>query len=237
MPIEILDWLYSQGSTLTADNCHKAAGHGNFDALKWYRARGARWIPRKVMSHAALSGNLEMFKWLRESEGLEWNKKTSKAAAKGKNLELLKYVLENGCPYNEKEITEWSAGQNPEMLKWVIGEKKFKWDTDTLACAISKGNINTIAWAIRNGCPVDRKLVMFQLVHSSDIEIVRFLTDELKLEFSASEVSEIVQSSYDNLQILTFLWNRGYRWKDDLKEIRENPDPRIRQLAFRVEEK
>jgi hypothetical protein len=235
MPLEILEWLYAQGVPFTPDNCHEAAAQGYIDVLKWFRARGATWVPEKVMSRAASSGNLEMVKWLRESEGIKWTKKTSKEAAKSRSLEVLKYVLENGCPYDEKEITDCCAGNlnPPEMLRWAVEEKKFAWDASTLVSAIASGNIDTICWALRHGCPVDRDLLVSELIKSTDTQLLRFLMDELKLEFSEPELSELVKNSftYHNLQVFNFLRGRGYTLNKYRRDMRESPDPRIRQLG------
>jgi hypothetical protein len=142
-------------------------------------------------------------------------------------------VLENGCPYEEEEILYGCAGNwnPPEMLRWAINEKKLRWDTDALGFAVASGKIGTIAWALRHGCPVDRDLVVLKLAESMQLQIIQFLTKELNLVFSESEISDFVENAlmHDNLQILVFLRENGYRWHQILKD---HSDPRIRQLDY-----
>lgn len=113
----MLEWLKENGCTWNSDTCEGAEIEGNFEVLKFMRARGYP-CNFKTGQAVAQMGNIELLKWLHEN-GAELNEETCTQAAAFGQLETLKWLraLTPPCPWNA--MTSMFAKGHPDIHKWV----------------------------------------------------------------------------------------------------------------------
>jgi len=99
-------------------------------------------------AEAAARGNLDQLKKLRE-DGYPWNKYTCANAAESGHLDVLQWARENGCPWDENTCTY--AAWHLDVLQWAR-KHGCPWDMWTCGYAVHTGQLETLRWAIANGC-------------------------------------------------------------------------------------
>ena len=88
-----------------------------------------RYNPSVITEKVALSGNLKALKFVIQ-EGCPMNERTCEAAAKSGNLKLLQWLRSKGCPWDEWTCHEAARSGNLEMLQW-LHSARCPWDKRT----------------------------------------------------------------------------------------------------------
>ena len=116
--IELYEFLYSIGFTLTKECCNKAIEMQDLDALKWLRTKKCNWDITYCYSEAASKGNLSILKFLKMEEP---------------NFKK----LPNGCLYSA------IMHQNSVMVKWLL-KNGSEWETSHIEYLATTRNLNFI---------------------------------------------------------------------------------------------
>ncbi len=121
--LEVLKWALSQGCPGDKEMiCTWAAIYGHLEVLKWARSQGYPWCAW-TCAGAAESGHLEILQWIRgaldspasgrdESTVCPWDGETCHMAAWKGHLEVLQWALDNGCPWDYRDVDISGFPQN-----------------------------------------------------------------------------------------------------------------------------
>ncbi|GFH55041.1 hypothetical protein CTEN210_11517 [Chaetoceros tenuissimus] len=190
--LKTLKWLHQYDYPLEASACATAAKSDNLEALKWARDNGCPW-DGETLAFSSLNGNFEMIDYCIQNDcpiDTSACYYAMKNDSDAKALETLKYLRQHSCP----------------------------WDEHTCGDAALNGNVNTLLWAKRNGCPftVESFYKVVMCGHPSVIEEV--LRDE-EYDFSDASFREetfIAAFETDNVSLviekLKLLNKYGCQW-------------------------
>lgn len=159
---ENLNWLKSNGSTITQIYLEYAAAIGNLTTMKWlFDNIGYCYLADySVFEAAAINGNIENMKWLRE-KGFNWNYKTFTGAALNGNLHNMIWLKENGCPSYEYGDTFLKAvvNGNIENMIWLI-ENNVGISEISFAYPAQLGNLDIMKWMKEAGFPLSEDIFL-----------------------------------------------------------------------------
>ena len=145
---ENLNWLKSNGATITHAYLEYAAAIGNLKTIKWLVDNiGYCYLnDYNTFEAAAINGNLENMKWLKE-KGFLWNDRTFTGAALNGNLDNMIWLKENGCPFNENGETFLKVVINGtlENMKWLL-ENNVGVSEICFSYAAQLGNLDMMKW-------------------------------------------------------------------------------------------
>jgi hypothetical protein len=131
--------------------CKKAAELGQLDVLQYLFSNGSVWDNR-CCSTAALNGHLDVLKWLHEN-GCPWDSGTCANAALSGHLNVLQWARENGCPWDESTCACAASSGHFDVLEWAHNND-CPWDEKTSAFAARDGHGQILEWVYENGCPM-----------------------------------------------------------------------------------
>lgn len=157
--IKIINWFFKNNSDIADFPFHKACEVGNIDIIKILKNNNIHGNYQSLScSYAVLGNNLDLLKWLIQN-GYQFNKSSYIEAVRNGNLKILKYLLNLSqhnlnYPWIDSTITA-EAAKNGKLtiLKW-LRKKGCRWDEFTTYLAYEYKRINTLKWAIENGCPI-----------------------------------------------------------------------------------
>jgi len=104
--LEVLQYLYEQGYTMSEDIGHSAASSGSLRCLQYLHDHSIPIAPRAAMS-AAVQGHLECLKFL-HSHSYPISPLTTLSCAQFGQVECMKFARESGCP--------WVGGETQALL-------------------------------------------------------------------------------------------------------------------------
>lgn len=164
---------------LNTDVCAASVLGNHFNILKWARENGYPWDER-VCYIAALKGYDEIFKWAVSNECPRSAIACNYIAKRGK-LGMLMWAFENGCPINTETFIVAIECEHHDIVQWISSKGIIKlftsceyaakmgytkllkylyhcgtgWRLSESVCnyAAERGDLDTIKWARRNGCP------------------------------------------------------------------------------------
>lgn len=122
--VEILKWL--RGYTEYYDIYDDACIYGSLNIVQWAVERcigGGLYYCHFQL--ALRVGHLSIVRWFYEEKHFTFDERTCAIAVRGNQLELLKWLRSVGCP----------------------------WDANSRRLTSTLDNIETVQWAIDNGCP------------------------------------------------------------------------------------
>jgi len=179
--LDMLQWLYREGCSITKSATVSAAVKGNLEILKWLRAQNVPW-DKYTFEGAARSKNLEMLKWMHQ-KGCPWDKGTFHNAALIGDWNILKWLFEkkcpwgsdaywgaaevghldviqwlwnNGVPWNENTSTYAAMGGHRKILKWIhISPNNYPWRPNTTRYLARFGHLKVLKWVIKKGCEIN----------------------------------------------------------------------------------
>lgn len=173
-------WLKEQGAyfNLSASWAGAAKG-GQLSLLRWLKEQDEPYdeMYGSLCSLAVDSGSLEVIKWLRE-DGVDWGEGFLFRVTRAKNPEILEWALANGCQLDSNAIAgaafvgdlqtiDWLALKGAPLSEYatscgVVGGldtlKHLRevhacpWSEEITIQAASMGALDTLRWAIDNGC-------------------------------------------------------------------------------------
>lgn len=165
------------------------------------------------------NGNLEVIKWLVEN-GFSCGKFAIERAARVGSLDAVKWlyqILENSPAVREELVTSQAASSgNLELLKWLLVEKKMKYNPVITHRVASSGNVEALKWILSFICHCDKhpstcrclpygsKLIEVAL---SNLKILKYCREELKCEWCPDAFGDAVKKG--KLKILRWLVHHG----------------------------
>lgn len=161
---EMLEWAIEQfGMPTSTGACCAAVQNGNFESLKWLRARGFPWDGEVLSVAAGYRNGREMIEW----------------------------ALENGCEVNPQRgppemMQNATRCGHLDTLKWLFGKYyDCRWDprdhTILMEYAMTHNRANVMDWLMCAGCPYDRKALLDVSRARHLCERVRGLFDRLRV--------------------------------------------------------
>lgn len=126
------------------ENYMAAITNNKFDTvpLEYYITcgdlRGLRYFydatkTQGLCTHAAMHGKLKCLEWL-HLVGAKWDQYTCETCAKYNHLDCLQFAIENGCPYNLRDIffitksnkiRAWLYSQFPDKInRWITKKRQ-----------------------------------------------------------------------------------------------------------------
>ncbi|GFH53313.1 hypothetical protein CTEN210_09789 [Chaetoceros tenuissimus] len=156
------------------ETCSVAAGHGNFEALKWAVLMGCPWDRRQCAYYAAEDGDIEVLKWMK-SQGCEWNERIGARAAEKGHLETLKYFRSDGCHFDKYTLTEAIWSRNFAIVEYCA-EHNFPFDERIYEYVVDKFHdpIPIIKLFQKNGYPWHPSACK-EAAHKGDLKLLRWL--------------------------------------------------------------
>ena len=125
-----------------------------------------------MIKTGAQTGSIEMIKCARE-HGSDWYD-TMGIVVKNGNLAVIKYILEEGCPCNERSIMlEFIRNGHLEIVKY-LHEIGFLWDEGCCHVASVYGHLEILKYLHENGCPWDGKSSSSAFINGH-LEILKYL--------------------------------------------------------------
>jgi hypothetical protein len=70
---------------------------------------------------------------------------------------MLRWVVEEGCPCDERACKTAMSIRCLEMLQFAREELKCPWNEDVCSEAAFMGRLDMLMWAVENGCPWDKE--------------------------------------------------------------------------------
>jgi len=146
-----VQWLCDRGCKLVDPGlCARAVGFKRLDMIEYLRAHGCPWNESSC-AEAAVSGQLEALQWLR-ARGCPWGVLTCESAIRERHYAIAEWTLDHGCPYDASLCATVAMQDALHYLK-RLRERGIPWDHVTCKNAAHCGHLETLQWAIANGCP------------------------------------------------------------------------------------
>ncbi|EFA81664.1 hypothetical protein PPL_05658 [Heterostelium album PN500] len=182
--VDILKWLKENRSAQCSVNAmNKAAGNGKIEALQWLHENTTAGCTGVAYVEAARGGHLNAIQWLHTHRTEKGAPSTIDLAAQRGYLDIIKYLHENRNDGCSKAAMDNAAGsQRLDILKWLHANRTEGFSEAALYKAISSCNLEIITWLFDN----NKENLITDLSCLS-----RFPTPK-------------------NLQVISFLRNRGY---------------------------
>lgn len=129
---ELIMWLVTNGCVWDGNTLEDAIREGNVELVTWLVQidDGSRdlYATTELLEVAVEEGNVHLVRWMIE-KGFEWGEDLCNNAAASGDLDMLKLLREN------------HPGRGP-----------VPWDFHTCCAAARSGKLETLTWAIDNGC-------------------------------------------------------------------------------------
>lgn len=240
---DIVQWATENGFAINTLSCPiKAVEAGNLDILKYLLDRGC--VFHTILIHYAVaSPNLELVKYVFErSKRADLENIYGSEVCRG-GLAVLKWVLDQ--EESSKDFVEISRGaaslQKMDILKWLRDNNHLVTDEVVWRSAV-RGDLKQVKWAIAEGFPWDREIVIAKSIKSRNLEILKWLVSEAPcrtdIRSFAKESIEYFASA-DNLEglwwFVTERVTETEMWSPKaLMNMKQSIDPRIQNLQRRI---
>jgi len=179
---ETFQWLHSIGAVIDKSIVNIVLGRGLLDVIKMFVSWDYNLSKHNCM-HAAQSGNLDMLRY-QHSKGCSLDNIIEQAAMYG-HLHVIIWCRKQGCEWNERTCHQAANANHLEVLKWLRGIDRDQWDLqsdETEICPWNKNiyvnmmhdyHIDTMMFAIENGCEMDEESFSTIFVHPEITECIR----------------------------------------------------------------
>ncbi|KAJ1620235.1 ankyrin repeat-containing domain protein [Pavlovales sp. CCMP2436] len=154
------------------DVCHRAAGGGHLEVLRFVHKQRCPWN-EFTCRFAAEGGHLEVLRYLHE-HGCEWDSRTCRWAARGGHLEMLRYAHEHGCPWNSDTCSSAAERGHLEVLRYAH-EHSCPWGFTTCYEAAGGGHLEVLRYAHEHGCWMDADACLAAAEENGHAEVVEYL--------------------------------------------------------------
>ena len=94
-----------------------------------------------------------------------------------------------------------------ELLKWARGEKKCKWDEQTIDAAAEHGNLKMLKYCVAKKCPIDVDACGLA-AENGHLECLKYLREEVKAPCGTQTAARAAQNGH--LHILEYLVERKF---------------------------
>ena len=169
--LQCLKYLGRQSYEWNSQTCYEAAKRGHLNCLQYLHEEGCTWNGQTCWG-AAENDHLDCLRYAHEN-GCEWGVATCESAAENGHLGCLIYLHENGCPWNWTTCESAAFnGHPPASCRLIVDvetcfdglyvhENGCPWDYSTCWSAARYGHLDTLKYAIKEGCPynIDYKSV------------------------------------------------------------------------------
>lgn len=183
--------------------CRLVAGEsgGNLEVISLARLCGCEWDTSVAAS--SVSSGLPMLQWV-INNGCPWDEKTCEAAAAGGHLEVLKWARKKGCPWDATVCGFAARGGHLEVLKWAH-DNGCPWDEWTCSAAAQHGHLDVLKWARKNGCPWSKETLIWAAMAGKREVVEWAFYNECPLSRQAITVA----AQGGHLGVLAWLWDNA----------------------------
>lgn len=127
---------------------------------------------RELCNNSAWNGNFKLLKLAIEKWNCLPGETTTKYAAMGGYLNILEFLHEKNLLVLDEEVCFYAAiGKSLDALKW-LREKNCPWDIRTCSSAAGRGDLNTLDWAMTNGCDYNHEEILVEAISNRHFEII-----------------------------------------------------------------
>jgi len=163
----------------------------------------------------AVTNKLEFLKWAREEKKCEWDHRTSNMAMLKGNLEMLRYCVDNGCPLRDDLFVIVALTGHLNMLKFLIGEKKFEYNVFAIiACAGTGGNLDMLKYLVEDKKHADDTSIGLAFNGSicyGHLDCVKYLVEEVKIPEAFQTWHAIANARfYEHYEVLNYLREKDF---------------------------
>ena len=122
------------------------------DEKIYYEKKWDKFNKYSIFTTAVINGWFDLLIWARQNNyDYDFNTYACAYAALNNHLEILKWLVQNGCPWDEKVVIWASYGGHLEILKWAL-QNGCKWHENICYCALDKKHVDIIDWIKTQKC-------------------------------------------------------------------------------------
>lgn len=230
--VNVIEWAIGHGCSWTQWALEEAQLHHQVSVLKWVEENGMRLGAGNTSSlnHAAISGNIELGTMARKS-GQPWSKFVIPSATRNGHVKFVQWATDNGCPWDTQTIYKAAIrGGHLKMLKWIILDKKCRYDADEI-CKYAIETKNNAGDSDESDSDVTSSL-------ADSLRVVRWVLDEelqgwwhLAGNFRKCAELAIAGGSIEMMVWLNDRVKNGSWGAENIEKMKLSVDPRIRKFA------
>lgn len=205
---KIVEFMHDESSwtdEIMRDVCIMAASKGHVGVLQFVLSQGY-YIPSKQVSElAAQHGHISILKVLRESR-LPMNRDIAIIASVRDHADIVMFGYEAG-------FRTQCYGVDLSLLEW-LRERDVPW-ARCAARRLSEGaSLQTLLWAVQNGCPCDATQVSIGAARAGNLPILRWVLDMPGLCKTEDACTQAAEEGH--LGVLKWLKQHGWPWDEDV---------------------
>ena len=117
----VIKWLKDHKVPFSVHAFYYASRNGSLENMKWLKDNDCTFASDLLYS-AAHTGNLENLIWLKQYS--VWNNHIINELGKDGELHIIKWLIDNGCPYDERLREYAHMSDLPELKDWITKNTK-----------------------------------------------------------------------------------------------------------------
>ena len=221
--VNILEWVFKKNNDfeICEDKCEEACEGASFGGhihiLEWFKRNNLfdnKWTC--LCDEAVNGGNFRCLKWLVEN-GCPLDEKVCDGAIRKGNVEMVEWLFAKGYKFDMKRAYI-SVAENGflDMLKWLVG-KGYKMSFSISRGAAEGGHLELLQWAVANGCPMDMGLIS-NAVRNGHLDLVKWVLFRFFEEginlHTLNTEACVATVVHNHLDILKWLRATGFQWDE-----------------------